>query len=100
MQAKGIQPCIPGRKSRLEPIKYDKPLYRCRSRIEIIFGCVKDWRLVWSLRDSGEAEMGEYATLSLLPGLMLAGHEMSVNLIVMALTHMLASRHIRGSTGW
>ena len=24
LQAKGIEPCIPGRKSRLQPIKYDK----------------------------------------------------------------------------
>lgn len=99
MHAKGIQPCIPGRKSRLEPIKYDNPLYRCRSRIEIMFGCLKDRRRVWSLRDSGEAEMDEFEMLSLLPGFMPAGHETSVNLIVMALTHMLASRHILGSTG-
>lgn len=38
LQAKGIQPCIPGRRSRLEPIKYDKRRYRRRSRIEIMFG--------------------------------------------------------------
>jgi hypothetical protein len=31
LQAKGIQPCIPGRKSRLEPIKYDKRRYRRRT---------------------------------------------------------------------
>lgn len=60
-----------------------------------MFGCLKDWRRVWSLWDSGEAEMDEFEMLSLLPGLMPAGHETSVNLIVMALIHMLASRHIR-----
>ena len=28
LQAKGIQPCIPGRKSRDEPVRYDKRRYR------------------------------------------------------------------------
>jgi len=46
LRAKGIKPCIPGRKSRLEPIKYDKRRYRRRSRIEIMFGRLKDWRRV------------------------------------------------------
>ena len=46
LQAKGIQPCIPGRKSRLEPIRCDKRRYKCRSRIEIMFGRLKDWRRV------------------------------------------------------
>jgi len=36
LQAKGIQPCIPGRRSRNEPVRYDKGRYR--SRIEIMFG--------------------------------------------------------------
>lgn len=43
LQARGIQPCIPGKKSRLEPIKYDERRYRRRRRIEIIFGHLKDW---------------------------------------------------------
>ena len=46
LQAKGIQPCIPSRRSRLEHIKYDKRRYRRRSRIEIMFGRLKDWRRV------------------------------------------------------
>lgn len=46
LQEKSIKPCIPGRKSRLVPIKYDKRRYRCRNRIEIIFGRLKDWRRV------------------------------------------------------
>ena len=46
LQAKGIQPCIPGRKSRIEPVRYDKRRYRRRSRIEIMFGRLKDWRRV------------------------------------------------------
>ena len=36
LQEKGIKPCIPGRKFRLKPIKYDKRRYRSRSRIEIM----------------------------------------------------------------
>ncbi len=46
LQAKGITPCIPGRKSRIEPIKYDKRRYKRRNRIEIVFGRLKDWRRV------------------------------------------------------
>ncbi len=46
LQAKGIQPCIPGRRSRNEPVRYDKRRYRRRSRIEIMFGRLNDWRRV------------------------------------------------------
>jgi transposase len=46
LHAKGIQLCIPGRRSRLEPIKYDKRRHRRRSRIEIMFERLKDWRRV------------------------------------------------------
>ncbi|WP_409020576.1 IS5 family transposase [Brevundimonas vesicularis] len=46
LQAKGITPCIPGRKSRTEPICYDKRRYKRRNRIEIMFGRLKDWRRV------------------------------------------------------
>lgn len=45
---------------------------------------------VWNMRDSGEAVMTDFEMLSLFPGLMLAGHETSANLIVMALAHMLS----------
>ncbi len=41
-----IQACIPPRKSRTVPIKYDKRRYRRRHRIEIMFGRIKDWRRV------------------------------------------------------
>jgi transposase len=41
LQAKGIQPCIPSRRSRNEPVRYDKRCYRRRSRIEIMFGRLK-----------------------------------------------------------
>ncbi len=39
-------PCIPGRKSRKKPIKYDKRRYKRRNRIERMFGRLKDWRRV------------------------------------------------------
>ena len=46
LEEKGITPCIPGRKSRIMPIKYDKRRYKSRNRIEIMFGRLKDWRRV------------------------------------------------------
>ncbi len=46
LQAKGIIPCISGRKSRLITVKYNKRRYTSRSRIEIMFGRLKDWRRV------------------------------------------------------
>jgi transposase len=42
----GITPCIPGRKSREKPVKYDKRQYKRRNRIDIMFGRLKDWRRV------------------------------------------------------
>jgi len=46
LEKKGIKPCIPGRKSRSMPVKYDKRRYKRRNRIEIMFGRLKDWRRV------------------------------------------------------
>jgi transposase len=46
LKDKGIEPCIPGRKSRGKPIKHDKRRYKRRNRIEIMFGRLKDWRRV------------------------------------------------------
>jgi transposase len=43
LAAKGIQPCIPGRRSRNVPVKHDKRHYRRRNRIKIMFGRLKDW---------------------------------------------------------
>lgn len=42
LQDKGIRACIPGRKQRKTPIKYDKR----RSHIEIMLGTLKNWRRV------------------------------------------------------
>jgi len=44
LEAKGVTPCIPGRKTRTEPIRYDKRRFKRRNRIEIMFGGLKDWR--------------------------------------------------------
>lgn len=46
LQQKGIKPCIPERKSRSLPVKYDKRRYTRRNSIEIMFGRLKDWRRV------------------------------------------------------
>ena len=46
LQDKGIRACIPGRKPRKVPVKYDKRRYKRRNRIEIMFGRLKDWRRV------------------------------------------------------
>ena len=43
---KDIKPCIPGRKSRKKPVKYDKRRYKRRNRIERMFGKLKDWRRI------------------------------------------------------
>ena len=43
---RGTRPCIPGRKSRSKPIRYDKHRYRRRNKIERMFGRLKDWRRV------------------------------------------------------
>ncbi len=42
LHAKGIQLCIPGRKSGNEPVRYDNCRYRRRSRTEVVFGRLKD----------------------------------------------------------
>ena len=46
LENKGTKACIPGRKSRTKPVKYDKRRYKRRNRIEIMFGRLKDWRRV------------------------------------------------------
>ena len=46
MTDKGIRSCIPGRKSRGKAVRYGRRRYKRRSRIEIMFGRLKDWRRV------------------------------------------------------
>ncbi len=45
---------------------------------------------VWDVRDSGAVPMTDFEMLSLFPGLMLAGHETTSNLICTGLSHLLA----------
>ena len=45
---------------------------------------------VWDMRDAGTVHMTDFEMLSLFPGLMLAGHETSSNLICTGLSHLLA----------
>src|SRR3954465_6182764 len=45
---------------------------------------------VWDVRDSGAVQMTDFEMLSLFPGLMLAGHETTSNLICTGLSHLLA----------
>lgn len=63
LQAKGITPCIPGRKSCNKTIKYDKRHYKRCNRIEIIFGRLKDWRRVATL--SGRCPMACLSAIAL-----------------------------------
>lgn len=46
LYAKGIEPCIPPKSNRTSSITYDTKLYRQRSKIEIMFGRLKDWRRI------------------------------------------------------
>jgi len=44
LKDKGIRACIPGRKQRKKTVKYEKRRYDRRTRIEIMFARLKDWR--------------------------------------------------------
>ncbi len=43
---RGIPPCIPLKSNRRHPPPFNKTLYRCRHKIENMFGKLKDWRQV------------------------------------------------------
>ena len=43
---KGIEPCIPPKKNRKNPMPYDKTLYKQRHKIENMFAKLKDWRRI------------------------------------------------------
>jgi len=43
---KGVEPCIPGRKNRKEPIAYDEAIHKQRNLVERMFGKLKDWRRI------------------------------------------------------
>ncbi|KAF5678032.1 cytochrome P450 monooxygenase [Fusarium denticulatum] len=44
---------------------------------------------IWNERDAGVVEMTEYEHLSMIPGLLLAGHETTTNLLSMGISHLL-----------
>ena len=46
LKQRGIEPCIPPKKSRAQPIQYDTMLYRKRHKIENMFARLKDWRRI------------------------------------------------------
>lgn len=46
LKDKGTRACIPGRKSRGKPVRYDKRRYKRRNRVEIMFGRLRDWRRI------------------------------------------------------
>ena len=51
LQTKDITPCIPGRKSKIISIEYHKRRYKSRSRIEVMFGRLEDWRGIATRND-------------------------------------------------
>ena len=69
MQDKGIKPCIPGQKSRRTPVKYSKRRYKCRNRIEIMFGMLKEWRRIANRGGTGRRANGDPAGACLNAGL-------------------------------
>jgi cytochrome P450/ferredoxin-NADP reductase len=46
---------------------------------------------VWNVRDSGEVKMTDFEMLQMFPGLMLAGHETTSNLLCTGLSHLLSA---------
>ena len=46
LRTRGIEPCIPPRSNRRQPITYCKILYRQRHKIENLFAKLKDWRRI------------------------------------------------------
>lgn len=46
LKNKGIEPCIPSKRNRKTPVKYDKTLYKKRHKVENMFAKLKDWRRI------------------------------------------------------
>ncbi|MBA4192583.1 MAG: hypothetical protein C0467_31835 [Planctomycetaceae bacterium] len=55
IRAAGAEPCIPPRKSRVEPIEYDRHLYKERNVVERYFSRVKQYRRVGTRYDKKAA---------------------------------------------
>ena len=43
---RGITPCIPPESNRITAIPFNETLYKCRHKIENMFGKLKDWRRI------------------------------------------------------
>ena len=59
-------PVIPGRKSRIEPIIYDKSMYKIRRHIEILFGKIKENRRLAIRFDKADAAFLAFVALALI----------------------------------
>jgi vanillate O-demethylase ferredoxin subunit len=46
---------------------------------------------IWNERDAGNVEMTDFEHLGMIPGLLLAGHETTTNVLSMGLSHLLAN---------
>ncbi|MDH4989676.1 hypothetical protein QEZ48_02380 [Aquamicrobium lusatiense] len=46
LEARGIEPCIPSKRSRKVPYAYDIALYRERQNVDNLFAKLKDWRRI------------------------------------------------------
>ncbi len=55
LRANNNIPVIPGRKNRKEVIKYDKPLYKLRRRVEMYFGKLKENRRIATRYDKSDS---------------------------------------------
>lgn len=64
LQAKGIQLGTSGRRSCNEQVRYDKRRYPRRSRIEIMFGRLKEWRRVATYYDRCPTSLFSVITLA------------------------------------
>lgn len=51
LEQRDITPCIPPKANRTVSIPYDKGLYKCRHKIENMFGRLKDWRRIHTRYD-------------------------------------------------
>jgi transposase len=55
IRRRGAEPCTPPRKSRTEPIAYDRHLDKERSAVELFFGRIKPYRRVATRYDKKAA---------------------------------------------
>jgi len=59
-------PVIPGRKNRIQPVIYDKIMYKLRRNIEILFGKIKENRRLAMRFDKADAAFLGFIALALI----------------------------------